>query len=41
MDTAHALGEAIGMALNGTLADFRQAREANMGKPSERAEVLS
>jgi Kef-type K+ transport system membrane component KefB len=40
IDTAHALGDAIGMALNGTLADFRKASEARLGKPSERAEVL-
>jgi len=41
IDTAHALGEAIGMALNGTLADFRTSHEARSGKPSERTEVLS
>ena len=41
IDTAHALGEAIGMALNGSLAEFRTARELKSGKASERTEVLS
>jgi Kef-type K+ transport system membrane component KefB len=41
IDTAHALAEAIGMALNGSLAEFRKAREAIIGKPSTRPEVLS
>jgi voltage-gated potassium channel Kch len=39
-DTAAALGEAIGMALNGSLADYRAAREDEHGKPGTRAEVL-
>ena len=40
IDTAHALGEAIGMALNGTLAEYRAEREQLTGKPSTRREVL-
>src|SRR5665213_914627 len=41
IDTARALGEAIGMALNGTLSEFRAAREEEAGKPQLRPEVLS
>jgi len=40
IDTAHALTEAIGMALNGTLAEYRAEREELTGKPSTRREVL-
>lgn len=40
IDTARALNEAIGMALNGSLADFRAAREEEIGKPTARREVL-
>lgn len=40
LDSATALGEAIENALNGTLPDYRQMREKQHGKPSERWEVL-
>jgi Kef-type K+ transport system membrane component KefB len=40
IDTAHALSEAIGMALNGTLTEYRAEREELTGKPSTRREVL-
>jgi Kef-type K+ transport system membrane component KefB len=39
-DSAAALDEAIGMALNGSLAEYRAAREAEHGRPASRAEVL-
>jgi Kef-type K+ transport system membrane component KefB len=39
-DSAAALDEAIGMALNGSLAEYRAAREAEHGRPGARAEVL-
>ncbi|MEJ0097538.1 MAG: NAD(P)-binding protein [Bauldia sp.] len=39
IDTARALAQAIGMALNGSLADFRAAREAEAGRPHLRPEV--
>jgi Kef-type K+ transport system membrane component KefB len=41
IDTARALNEAIGNALNGSLAEFRAAREEEIGKPRSRREVLS
>jgi Kef-type K+ transport system membrane component KefB len=41
IDTARALNEAIGMALNGSLAEFRAAREEEIGQPRTRREVLS
>jgi Kef-type K+ transport system membrane component KefB len=40
IDTAQALGEAIGMALNGSLPAYRTERETRDGKPSTRREVL-
>ncbi len=40
LDTARQLGEAIGEALNGTLATYRTTREKEDGKPGERQEVL-
>lgn len=40
LDSATALGEAIENALNGTLADYRNLRESQHGKPGERWEVL-
>jgi hypothetical protein len=40
IDTARALGEAVGMALNGSLAEFRARVEAETGKPQTRREVL-
>jgi Kef-type K+ transport system membrane component KefB len=40
LDSATALGEAIEYALNGTLAEYRNIREKQHGKPSERWEVL-
>lgn len=40
LDSATALGEAIENALNGTLKDYRNMREKQHGKPSERWEVL-
>jgi Kef-type K+ transport system membrane component KefB len=40
IDTAQALGEAIGMALNGSLASYRADREARDGAPQTRREVL-
>lgn len=40
IDSAAALEEAIGMALNGSLSDYRAAREAEHGRPSARNEVL-
>lgn len=39
-DSAAALQEAVGMALNGSLSDYRAAREMEHGKPWERNEVL-
>ena len=40
LDTARELGRAIGEALNGNLAPYRTAREAEDGKPPTRQEVL-
>jgi voltage-gated potassium channel Kch len=40
LDTAHALGEAIGEALNGNLTAYRTRREMEDGKPESRSEVL-
>jgi hypothetical protein len=40
IDTAQALGEAIGMALNGSLSSYRAERETRDGKPGLRREVL-
>jgi hypothetical protein len=40
IDAAEGLARAIGMALNGTIADFRTAREAKAGRASSRLEVL-
>ncbi len=40
VETARALSQAIGEALNGTLADYRGAREEELGKPGDRREVL-
>lgn len=40
LDSAAALAEAIGMALNGTLAEYRTAREQEHGRPGTRDEVL-
>jgi len=40
-DSAAALAQAIGMALNGSLADYRSARDEEHGKPATRGEVLS
>lgn len=39
-DSAAALAEAIGEALNGSIKDYRSAREAEHGRPGSRAEVL-
>jgi Trk K+ transport system NAD-binding subunit len=39
-DSAAALEDAIGMALNGSLAEYRAAREAEHGRPGSRNEVL-
>lgn len=41
IDTAAALAEAIGMALNGTLTEYRAERETQLGRPGTRSEVLS
>ena len=41
IDTAAALAEAIGMALNGTLTEYRAERETEHGRPGSRSEVLS
>jgi voltage-gated potassium channel Kch len=40
LDSAAALGEAIGSALNGSLAEYRATREKLHGKPGARDEVL-
>jgi voltage-gated potassium channel Kch len=40
LDSAAALGEAIEQAIEGTLGEFRAARERHFGNPPERAEVL-
>jgi Kef-type K+ transport system membrane component KefB len=40
LETARALGGAIGQALNGTLADYRRAREGVDGRAPDRHEVL-
>ena len=40
LDTARELGRAIGDALNGNLAPYRTAREAEDGKPATRQEIL-
>ena len=40
VDTAQALGEAIGQALNGSLSEYRAAREDEHGKLAARREVL-
>jgi Kef-type K+ transport system membrane component KefB/voltage-gated potassium channel Kch len=40
LETARGLGGAIGQALNGTLADYRRARESVDGAPDSRQEVL-
>ena len=40
VDTAGALAEAIGMALNGELAEYRSTREEEHGRPAGRKEVL-
>ncbi len=40
IDTAMALSEAIGQALNGSLDEFRAAREEEYGRPASRNEVL-
>jgi Kef-type K+ transport system membrane component KefB len=39
-DSASALQEAIGMALNGSLSDYKAARDMEHGRPWERNEVL-
>ena len=39
-DSAAALEEAIGSALNGSIGDYRTAREAEHGQPESRGEVL-
>jgi Kef-type K+ transport system membrane component KefB len=41
IDTAVALGEAIGRALNGTLGEYRASREEVHGRAGTRTEVLS
>jgi hypothetical protein len=41
IDTAVALGEAIGRALNGTLGEYRAGHEAIHGRAGTRTEVLS
>jgi len=41
IDTAAALAEAIGEALNGSLGEYRAGREAEHGNPRTRSEVLS
>jgi Kef-type K+ transport system membrane component KefB len=40
IEAARGLGDAIGEALNGTLSEYRAAREAETGKPSSRGEAL-
>jgi len=40
VETARALGEAIGMALNGSLADYRARLQAEGDDPAQRREVL-
>jgi DNA-binding NarL/FixJ family response regulator len=40
VETARALSEAIGEALNGSLAEYRAADEERHGKPGSRNEVL-
>jgi hypothetical protein len=40
LDSAAALGEAIGHALEGSLGEFRAACERQYGNPQSRAEVL-
>ena len=40
VESARALGDAVGQALNGSLADYRTGRESTEGKPQERREVL-
>jgi Kef-type K+ transport system membrane component KefB len=40
IDAAEGLAHAIGEALNGTITEFRTARETETGKPSSRREVL-
>jgi hypothetical protein len=40
LDTAHALNEAVGAALNGNLASYRMRRDMEDGKAAERTEVL-
>jgi Kef-type K+ transport system membrane component KefB len=40
LETARAVGEAIGNALNGDIKSYRERRESAEGKPSERTELL-
>jgi hypothetical protein len=40
VDTARALSEVIGEALNGSLAEFRTANDERYGPPGARDEVL-